>query len=79
MSELKTCFKKVDYDLGGLLHYIEIGDMYRGFPVGYFLFRENVTGGATKQIGVGSKQHTVARLLIVDGQQGSQRGLAVFC
>lgn len=61
MSELKTCFKKVDYDLSGLLHYIEIGDialpdiqrpfvwsnakvrdlfdsMYRGFPVGYFLF-----------------------------------------
>jgi hypothetical protein len=22
MSELKTCFKKVDYDLSGLLHYI---------------------------------------------------------
>lgn len=30
MSELKTCFKKVDYDLGGLLHYIEIGDI--GLP-----------------------------------------------
>ena len=101
MSELKTCFKKVDYDLGGLLHYIEIGDialpdiqrpfvwsnakvrdlfdsMYRGFPVGYFLFWENVTGGATKQIGVGSKQHTVARLLIVDGQQRLTSLFAVF-
>ncbi|MFO7651090.1 MAG: DUF262 domain-containing protein [bacterium] len=30
MSELKTCFKKVDYDLNGLLHYIEIGDI--GLP-----------------------------------------------
>ncbi len=30
MSELKTSFKKVDYDLGGLLHYIEIGDI--GLP-----------------------------------------------
>lgn len=101
MSELKTCFKKVDYDLSGLLHYIEIGDialpdiqrpfvwsnakvrdlfdsMYRGFPVGYFLFWENVTGGATKQIGVGSKQHTVARLLIVDGQQRLTSLFAVF-
>ncbi len=101
MSEPKTCFKKVDYDLGGLLHYIEIGDialpdiqrpfvwsnakvrdlfdsMYRGFPVGYFLFWENVTGGATKQIGVGSKQHTVARLLIVDGQQRLTSLFAVF-
>jgi len=101
MSELKTCFKKVDYDLGGLLHYIEIGDialpdiqrpfvwsnakvrdlfdsMYRGFPVGYFLFWENVSGGATKQIGVGSKQHTIARLLIVDGQQRLTSLFAVF-
>lgn len=101
MSELKTCFKKVDYDLSGLLHYIDIGDialpdiqrpfvwsnakvrdlfdsMYRGFPVGYFLFWENVTGGASKQIGVGSKQHTVARLLIVDGQQRLTSLFAVF-
>ncbi len=30
MSELKTCFKKVDYNLSGLLHYIEIGDI--GLP-----------------------------------------------
>jgi hypothetical protein len=30
MSEIKTCFKKVDYDLSGLLHYIEIGDI--GLP-----------------------------------------------
>jgi hypothetical protein len=30
MSELKTCFKRVDYDLNGLLHYIDIGDI--GLP-----------------------------------------------
>jgi hypothetical protein len=30
MSEMKTCFKKVDYDLSGLLHYIDIGDI--GLP-----------------------------------------------
>jgi len=27
MNELKTCFKRVEYDLSGLLHYIEIGDI----------------------------------------------------
>jgi hypothetical protein len=30
MSELRTVFKRVDYDLGGLLHYIDIGDI--GLP-----------------------------------------------
>lgn len=30
MSEMKTCFKRVEYDLSGLLHYIEIGDI--GLP-----------------------------------------------
>lgn len=30
MSEIKTCFRKVDYDLSGLLHFIEIGDI--GLP-----------------------------------------------
>lgn len=29
-NEQKTCFKKVDYDLAGLLHYIDIGDI--GLP-----------------------------------------------
>lgn len=101
MSELKTCFKKVDYDLSALLHYIDIGDialpdiqrpfvwsnakvrdlfdsMYRGFPVGYFLFWENSTGVGTKQIGIGSKQHAVAHRLIVDGQQRLTSLFAVF-
>lgn len=30
MSDLRTCFKRVDYDLAGLLHYIDIGDI--GLP-----------------------------------------------
>ncbi len=30
MHELKTCFKRVDYELAGLLHYIDIGDV--GLP-----------------------------------------------
>ena len=71
MSELKTFFKRVDYDLAGLLHYLDIGDiglpdiqrpfvwsnakvrdlfdsMYRGFPVGYFLFWENAQANGAK-------------------------------
>lgn len=30
MDQLKTCFKRVDYDLSNLLHYIELGDI--GLP-----------------------------------------------
>jgi uncharacterized protein with ParB-like and HNH nuclease domain len=30
MTELKTCFKRVDYDLSNLLHYIDLGDI--GLP-----------------------------------------------
>ncbi len=30
MSDVKTCFKRVDYDLAGLLHYLDIGDI--GLP-----------------------------------------------
>lgn len=30
MSDLKTCFKRVDYDLSALLHYIDLGDI--GLP-----------------------------------------------
>lgn len=28
MSELKTCFKRVDYDLDGLLHFIDLDDIF---------------------------------------------------
>jgi len=30
MADIKTCFKKVDYDLTSLLNYIDIGDI--GLP-----------------------------------------------
>ena len=42
--------------------------IYRGYPVGYFLFWQNSFGGSQKQIGTEQKQK-VANLLIVDGQQ----------
>jgi hypothetical protein len=42
--------------------------MFRGYPVGYFLFWENKVGAKTKQIGVNNHQK-VPHLLIVDGQQ----------
>jgi len=101
MSELKTCFKRVDYDLSNLLHYLDTGDiglpdiqrpfvwsnakvrdlfdsMYRGFPVGYFLFWENGQPGRVQQIGLGPKPHDVANRLIVDGQQRLTSLYAVF-
>ena len=42
--------------------------MYRGYPIGYFLFWENGFPGEHKVIGTGQKQKA-PRLLIVDGQQ----------
>jgi len=42
--------------------------MYRGYPIGYFLFWENGFPGEHKVIGTGQKQKA-SRLLIVDGQQ----------
>lgn len=42
--------------------------MYRGFPVGYLLFWQNVNSGGAKTIGVDGKQKHPG-LLIVDGQQ----------
>jgi hypothetical protein len=101
MSDMKTCFKRVDYDLSNLLHYLDIGDiglpdiqrpfvwsnakvrdlfdsMYRGFPVGYFLFWENAQTNGVKQIGVGQKAHSAPSRLIVDGQQRLTSLYAVF-
>lgn len=43
--------------------------MYKGFPIGYLLFWSNEHLNNTRQIGTGSKQIKVPRLLIVDGQQ----------
>jgi hypothetical protein len=42
--------------------------IFRGFPVGYFLFWQNAYDGSQKQIGSEAKQK-VPNLLIVDGQQ----------
>lgn len=42
--------------------------MFRGYPVGYFLFWENNIEKGVKQIGINAHQK-VAQLLIVDGQQ----------
>lgn len=42
--------------------------MYRGYPVGYFLFWQNAYSEDTKSIGTDLKQKP-PRLLIVDGQQ----------
>jgi len=45
-----------------------LDSIYRGYPVGYFLFWQNAYDGSQKQIGDDSKQK-VPDLLIVDGQQ----------
>ena len=42
--------------------------MYRGYPVGYFLFWENAMANGVKAIGTDQKQ-AVPNLLLVDGQQ----------
>lgn len=87
----KTVYKKIDYDLSGLISDIRIGDialpelqrpfvwknakvrnlfdsMYRGFPVGFFLFWEPSVVEGARAIGTDGKQKT-PRLLVVDGQQ----------
>jgi hypothetical protein len=101
MGDLRTVFKRVEYDLAGLLHYLDIGDiglpdiqrpfvwnatkvrdlfdsMYQGFPVGYLLFWANDHIEGTRGIGVDEKQHSVPRLLIVDGQQRLTSLFSVF-
>jgi hypothetical protein len=42
--------------------------MYRGFPVGYFLFWQAISPEGSRQVGTDDKQ-LVPNLLIVDGQQ----------
>ena len=42
--------------------------MYKGYPVGYFLFWENGLSNSSRSIGTNGKQKT-PDLLIVDGQQ----------
>ncbi len=43
--------------------------MYRGYPIGYFLFWKNITGEKLTQIGFDDKIHKVPNMLIIDGQQ----------
>lgn len=43
--------------------------MYRGYPVGYFLFWSSGAGEDGRVIGTDQKQRTTPSLLIVDGQQ----------
>lgn len=45
-----------------------LDSLYRGYPVGYFLFWQNGNDGSSKPIGTQSKQKQ-PDLLIVDGQQ----------
>src|SRR3954469_9659403 len=42
--------------------------LYRGYPVGYFLFWATIADGGARQIGADAKQ-VAPSLLIVDGQQ----------
>ena len=87
----KTVYKKIDYNLSGLISDIKMGEialpelqrpfvrknakvrnlfdsMYRGFPVGFFLFWEPAEVDGVRNIGADEKQK-VPRLLVVDGQQ----------
>lgn len=52
--------------------------MYRGFPVGYFLFWANHSDDKARGIGSGAKVHEVPNRLIVDGQQRLTSLFAVF-
>jgi len=87
----KTVYKKIDYDLQGLISDIRHGEialpelqrpfvwrnakvrnlfdsMYRGYPVGFFLFWEPSVIEGARSIGTDGKQKS-PRLLVVDGQQ----------
>lgn len=52
--------------------------MYRGFPVGYFLFWANQAADKSRGIGNEQKAHEVPNRLIVDGQQRLTSLYAVF-
>lgn len=52
--------------------------MYRGFPVGYFLFWANQSDDKTRSIGSSPKVHDMPNRLIVDGQQRLTSLYAVF-
>ena len=52
--------------------------IYRGFPIGSYLFWRNTVAGKTHQIGTGKKEHEDPVLLIIDGQQRLTALYAVF-
>lgn len=56
-----------------------LDSMYRGFPVGYFLFWENAHIDRTRQVGTEVKSYNNAARLIIDGQQRLTSLYAVFC
>ena len=52
--------------------------IYRGFPIGSYLFWRNTVSGKTHQIGTAKKEHDDPGLLIIDGQQRLTALYAVF-
>lgn len=54
-----------------------LDSMYRGYPIGYFLFWENQTDEKTRMVGERQKSHA-AKLLILDGQQRLTALYAIF-
>lgn len=55
-----------------------LDSMLRGFPVGYLLFWATGAEAGARAIGVGDKDETVPRWLIVDGQQRLTSIFSVF-
>lgn len=55
-----------------------LDSMYRGFPVGYFLFWANGHDVGVHSIGMDSKSHKNPARLIIDGQQRLTSLYAVF-
>lgn len=55
-----------------------LDSMYRGFPVGYFLFWANSHDDRVRQVGVDSKSYRNPARLIIDGQQRLTSLYAVF-
>src|ERR1700686_3061019 len=52
--------------------------IYRGYPIGSYLFWRNTVAGKSHAIGTDLKQHEDPALLIIDGQQRLTALYAVF-
>jgi hypothetical protein len=52
--------------------------IYRGYPIGSYLFWRNTVAGRAHHIGTTQKQHDDPALLIIDGQQRLTALYAVF-